>query len=138
MIFKKKKRHNIFWPNFGNSGHSGPRPGGIERGQKKRPSRKHHRKQPVAASRLTNTQTYNLKNKRKGHKVIYYKNFIKNWNELKTKIHTKGQFPWDKIGIYLEGAHFCSSPICVLSSKKYWWLSHRIFFKFKQTLNFCF
>ena len=32
---------------------------------KKRPPRKHHWKQPVAASRLTNKQTYNLKNKEK-------------------------------------------------------------------------
>ena len=74
-IQEEEKNPDIFWPKFGNSGHSGPRPGRIERGQKKRPSRKYHRKQPVAASRLTNTQTYNLRNEIKRQKVIYYKNF---------------------------------------------------------------
>ena len=33
-IQEEEKKPDIFWPKFGNSGHSGPRPGGTEKGQK--------------------------------------------------------------------------------------------------------
>ena len=59
---QEKTKNKIFGQNSATPVIVGRGPAEL-REAKKRPSHKHHRKQPVAASRLTNTQTYNLKNR---------------------------------------------------------------------------